>query len=101
MIFFFLLCFGRHGTRCAGEVAAAANNGVCGVGVAFNAKIGGEQHVSAKNCSAFAFFKARMHVERDRQWSSLGFWTKFKNVNFSYHCIISLKANVPTGPLLK
>ncbi|XP_060892571.1 furin (paired basic amino acid cleaving enzyme) b isoform X2 [Labrus mixtus] len=31
----------RHGTRCAGEVAAAANNGVCGVGVAFNARIGG------------------------------------------------------------
>uniref|UniRef100_A0AAR2L828 P/Homo B domain-containing protein n=1 Tax=Pygocentrus nattereri TaxID=42514 RepID=A0AAR2L828_PYGNA len=31
----------RHGTRCAGEVAAAANNGVCGVGVAYNARIGG------------------------------------------------------------
>uniref|UniRef100_A0A3Q1GFS0 Furin (paired basic amino acid cleaving enzyme) b n=1 Tax=Acanthochromis polyacanthus TaxID=80966 RepID=A0A3Q1GFS0_9TELE len=31
----------RHGTRCAGEVAAAANNDVCGVGVAYNAKIGG------------------------------------------------------------
>ncbi|XP_058502006.1 furin (paired basic amino acid cleaving enzyme) b [Solea solea] len=31
----------RHGTRCAGEVAAAANNSVCGVGVAYNAKIGG------------------------------------------------------------
>lgn len=31
----------RHGTRCAGEVAAAASNGVCGVGVAYNAKIGG------------------------------------------------------------
>ncbi|KAG7238135.1 hypothetical protein INR49_030197, partial [Caranx melampygus] len=30
-----------HGTRCAGEVAAAANNDVCGVGVAYNAKIGG------------------------------------------------------------
>ncbi|XP_069784213.1 proprotein convertase subtilisin/kexin type 4-like isoform X2 [Narcine bancroftii] len=30
----------RHGTRCAGEVAAVANN-LCGVGVAFNAKIGG------------------------------------------------------------
>uniref|UniRef100_A0A4W3GU65 Proprotein convertase subtilisin/kexin type 4 n=1 Tax=Callorhinchus milii TaxID=7868 RepID=A0A4W3GU65_CALMI len=30
----------RHGTRCAGEVAAVANN-ICGVGVAFNAKIGG------------------------------------------------------------
>lgn len=32
----------RHGTRCAGEVAAAANNDVCGVGVAYNAKIGGD-----------------------------------------------------------
>ncbi|XP_071381278.1 furin (paired basic amino acid cleaving enzyme) a [Centroberyx affinis] len=31
----------RHGTRCAGEVAAVANNGICGVGVAYNAKIGG------------------------------------------------------------
>ncbi|XP_071344408.1 furin (paired basic amino acid cleaving enzyme) a isoform X2 [Trachinotus anak] len=31
----------RHGTRCAGEVAAVANNGICGVGVAYDAKIGG------------------------------------------------------------
>ena len=31
----------RHGTRCAGEVAAQANNTKCGVGVAFNARIGG------------------------------------------------------------
>nr|XP_034325714.1 furin-like protease kpc-1 isoform X11 [Crassostrea gigas] len=31
----------RHGTRCAGEVAAKANNNVCGVGVAYNARIGG------------------------------------------------------------
>ncbi|KAM4553978.1 furin (paired basic amino acid cleaving enzyme) b isoform 1-T2 [Fundulus diaphanus] len=31
----------RHGTRCAGEVAAVANNGICGTGVAYNAKIGG------------------------------------------------------------
>uniref|UniRef100_A0A2K5RWH3 Proprotein convertase subtilisin/kexin type 4 n=1 Tax=Cebus imitator TaxID=2715852 RepID=A0A2K5RWH3_CEBIM len=31
----------RHGTRCAGEVAAMANNSFCGVGVAFNARIGG------------------------------------------------------------
>lgn len=31
----------RHGTRCAGEVAATANNSVCGVGVAFGAGIGG------------------------------------------------------------
>ena len=31
----------RHGTRCAGEVAAQANNSNCVVGIAFNAKIGG------------------------------------------------------------
>ncbi|XP_030764512.1 neuroendocrine convertase 1-like [Sitophilus oryzae] len=30
-----------HGTRCAGEVAMVANNMKCGVGVAFNARIGG------------------------------------------------------------
>ena len=31
----------RHGTRCAGQVAATANNSLCSVGIAFNAKIGG------------------------------------------------------------
>lgn len=31
----------RHGTRCAGEVAAEGNNSVCAVGVAFDAGIGG------------------------------------------------------------
>jgi len=31
----------RHGTRCAGEVAAEANNGICSVGIAYDAKIGG------------------------------------------------------------
>ncbi|XP_074626751.1 PC3-like endoprotease variant B [Acropora palmata] len=30
-----------HGTRCAGEVAAVANNSACGVGVAYDANIGG------------------------------------------------------------
>jgi furin len=31
----------KHGTRCAGTVAAKANNSNCAVGVAFDAKIGG------------------------------------------------------------
>jgi len=31
----------RHGTRCAGEVAASANNNVCVPGVAYHAKVGG------------------------------------------------------------
>jgi hypothetical protein len=34
---FFLM----HGTRCAGEVGAVANNSMCSLGVAFNSKIGG------------------------------------------------------------
>uniref|UniRef100_A0A8B9ITL9 Proprotein convertase subtilisin/kexin type 4 n=1 Tax=Amazona collaria TaxID=241587 RepID=A0A8B9ITL9_9PSIT len=30
-----------HGTRCAGQVAAAANNRICGAGVAYSASVGG------------------------------------------------------------
>ncbi|XP_044729582.1 neuroendocrine convertase 2 [Chrysoperla carnea] len=33
--------FNSHGTRCAGEVSAARDNGVCGVGVAYDSKIAG------------------------------------------------------------
>ncbi|XP_044302664.1 neuroendocrine convertase 1 isoform X1 [Varanus komodoensis] len=31
----------KHGTRCAGEIAMQANNLKCGVGVAYNSKVGG------------------------------------------------------------
>ncbi|XP_075144791.1 furin-like protease 1 isoform X1 [Haematobia irritans] len=31
----------RHGTRCAGEVAATANNSICAVGIAYGASVGG------------------------------------------------------------
>ncbi|XP_038074037.1 neuroendocrine convertase 1-like [Patiria miniata] len=37
-----------HGTRCAGEVAMAADNGKCGVGVAFEASIGGVRMLEGK-----------------------------------------------------
>lgn len=36
-----------HGTRCAGEVSAAANNNICGVGVAYNSKVAGVCHIKA------------------------------------------------------
>ena len=36
----FILC--RHGEKCAGVIAAVANNSNCGVGLAYNAKLGGE-----------------------------------------------------------
>lgn len=38
----------KHGTRCAGEIAMAANNGFCGVGIAYNAKIGGVRMLDGK-----------------------------------------------------
>nr|XP_031530281.1 neuroendocrine convertase 2 [Vicugna pacos] len=34
--------FNSHGTRCAGEVSAAANNNICGVGVAYSSKVAGK-----------------------------------------------------------
>lgn len=37
----------RHGTRCAGEVAAVKND-VCGVGVAYNAKVSGVRILGGK-----------------------------------------------------
>lgn len=33
----------RHGTRCAGEIAMQADNKKCGVGVAYNSKVGGRR----------------------------------------------------------
>ena len=40
------ICMCRHGTRCAGEVAMVANNQKCGVGVAYNARIGGDNYMA-------------------------------------------------------
>lgn len=37
-----------HGTMCAGIIAAEANNGVCGVGIANKATIGGKLFLSTK-----------------------------------------------------
>ena len=51
VIVIYLLCRFRHGTRCAGEVAGQANNTKCGVGVAYNAKIGGKEQ-SVNNTGA-------------------------------------------------
>lgn len=31
----------HHGTRCAGEIAAVPNNGICAVGVAYGSRIAG------------------------------------------------------------
>lgn len=77
MIFHDVTC-DRHGTRCSGEVAAAKNN-ICGVGIAYDTRIGairmldGEvlDSVEGRKCaiaaksvlkpSRFVEFGARLH----------------------------------------
>ena len=34
-----------HGTSCAGEIGMIRDNGVCGTGVAFNTRIGGQLYI--------------------------------------------------------
>ena len=43
----------KHGTRCAGEVAAVAFNEYCGVGVAYNASIGGGESLKGRVMASF------------------------------------------------
>lgn len=53
----------RHGTRCAGEVAAQANNSKCIVGAAYDAKIGGLYHIESFNfTSGFPLMKRQYGV---------------------------------------
>ncbi|XP_033124048.1 neuroendocrine convertase 1-like [Anneissia japonica] len=55
-----------HGTRCAGEVSMQANNLICGVGIAFNAKIGGIRMLDGKVTDALeaaAFSHALGHID--------------------------------------
>ncbi|KAJ3382918.1 hypothetical protein HDU84_003951 [Entophlyctis sp. JEL0112] len=41
-----------HGTRCAGQVAASPNNSVCGVGVAFGARLAGIRIIARSTTDA-------------------------------------------------
>lgn len=60
--------FYSHGTRCAGEVAAKANNSICGVGVAYNANIGGMK-INTLKISQNLILAGRLivHCHRRRQ----------------------------------
>lgn len=40
--------YNAHGTKCAGTIAAKANNNVCGVGIAYEAKIGAVRMLDGK-----------------------------------------------------
>lgn len=53
--------------RCAGEVAMQANNNICGVGIAYNAKIGGIRMLDGMvtdrvEAEAFSFKNNYIHI---------------------------------------
>lgn len=45
----------NHGTSCAGIIAMAKNNGVCGVGVAYESQIAGKQLAATTNSCIRAY----------------------------------------------
>ncbi|XP_065222444.1 neuroendocrine convertase 1-like [Planococcus citri] len=57
-----------HGTKCAGIVAAEANNGICGVGIAPKATIGGQKYLRGTEASvvhtaeALAYEAEEVHI---------------------------------------
>ena len=52
-------CSFSHGTRCAGEIAAKANNKDCGVGIAHGCNIGGKiYHVTFNHLFYSSLFPA-------------------------------------------
>lgn len=45
-----------HGTRCGGEIAMEANNRKCGVGVAFNSRLGGKSKTALLHSFVYCDF---------------------------------------------
>jgi proprotein convertase subtilisin/kexin type 7 len=57
----------NHGTKCGGVIAAAANNGFCGVGVAYGATVSGVRILDSKvtdmrEAEAFSYKLATNHI---------------------------------------
>lgn len=61
----------RHGTRCAGEVAATANNSVCAVGVAYGAGVGGQFTTSCSKRSRSELL-LRLSIDQSAMKESVG-----------------------------
>ena len=51
--------YNAHGTKCGGEVAAEANNSICGAGIAPNAKLGGVRMLDTENGKSTDSLEAR------------------------------------------
>ena len=76
----------KHGTRCAGQVSASANNSECGVGIAFKSGIGGVRVLDGPITDA---------LEAKAQWIQFEFGGLFSGnyyrvgkIAFSYRCTV-------------
>ncbi|KAF2750813.1 KEX1 protease precursor [Sporormia fimetaria CBS 119925] len=58
----------RHGTRCAGEVAAGKNN-ACGVGIAYDSKISGVRILSAEITDADEALAINFEMDKNNLYS--------------------------------
>lgn len=58
--------YNAHGTKCSGTIAAKNNNSLCGVGIAFNSKIGGIRMLDGRATDALeanALSFSRNHID--------------------------------------
>ena len=81
----------RHGTRCAGQVAAGKNM-VCGVGVAYNAKVAGNRGYEIGYCPSprpGPFISGNDKALRTDEYN-LNDLRRFKDLN--HHVTLSLTA---------
>ncbi|KTG06204.1 hypothetical protein cypCar_00016418, partial [Cyprinus carpio] len=73
----------KHGTRCAGEVAAVANNSHCIVGIAYNARIG--DHQLSSNNELFHLY-AYFHIAGRKGLGSIFVWASGNGGRQGDHC---------------
>jgi len=52
--------FRSHGTRCAGEIIMQPDNGICGVGTAYGASLGGKQDIFTILWNYKEFFELKL-----------------------------------------
>ena len=65
-----------HGTSCAGEIGMIRDNGVCGTGVAFNTRIGGQLYICGmrilkEEILLLSWIQDFLDIIVCKQWSSL------------------------------
>jgi subtilisin family serine protease len=79
-----------HGTYCASIIAAEANNNFCGVGVAFNARVGGVRLLAKKRVLDVQEARALNYKlnEVDIYSASWGEFNNSKSFHFLFYLLL-------------